>query len=245
MKRAFAVGAGLAILLTTALYFGPGARAQVPAASPAQPKRIALLVGNMEYARDGDRLTGPLMDAATIQRALSRRGFVGMHGERSPSLKQNVTLNQLVELVASFKDAIKDAGPDAIGFFYYAGHGIADAHQSYLVPVDAPDIRTADENHRLSIYDVTGTLSQALKPGQPSIVVVIDACRTGVQGGKAPPDAVPLKEQKPGMLLALSAGIGQPAGDLGDYAKALAAAIETPGLTLEGVFDQVARDVWE
>ncbi|WP_428999314.1 caspase family protein, partial [Stenotrophomonas maltophilia] len=40
-------------------------------------------------------------------------------------------------------ERLEKAGPDAVGFFYFAGHGIQHQGANYLVPIDAhiPDTR--------------------------------------------------------------------------------------------------------
>ena len=229
-----------ALVVTTLALATPAAHSQ-----QATAHRIALIVTNSEYPGDGNRLEGPLVDGAVIRKALSGRGFTGIDGDRAPTLKRDVNRADFRDLIVRFKDAIKAAGPDAIGVCYYAGHGTAVGRESFIVPIDAPDARHADKDHVESVSWVTATLSQALKPGNPSIVVVIDACRTGLRGGSPSGDSSHLAEQRAGMLLALSAGVGESASDGGEYAKSLANAIGTRGVTIPGIFDRVKSEVWE
>jgi hypothetical protein len=218
------------------------------------PKRIALLIANSDYNNDKDILTRPAIDAAKIKNALGLRGFAGIKGERRPTLRPNVTADELKELLEAMSADVKRAGPGAIGFFYYAGHGVADDQQSYIVPIDVPDVQKVDVDHRVPVYEITSLLSQALQPARPTIVVVIDACRTRGRGQGGPSADAPtlkpgtgpqLQPTKPGMLLAMSAGIGEAASDAGEYADALEKALGTSGLTIPGVFEQVKEDVWQ
>jgi phenylpyruvate tautomerase PptA (4-oxalocrotonate tautomerase family) len=238
-----ALACGLVLLVGAAL------RAAAVAQTPPlqQPKRIALIVGNSAYPGERDRLRRPGEDTKIIQRALKDRGFIGIDGQSEPSLRSNVKGPELRAMVARLRDALIAAGPGAIGFFYYAGHGVSDDVQNYIVAVDAPDVQSADAAHRIPIYDITDALHRPLNRGESTIVVVIDACRTGARaGGRSSPGAGPLlNQQDPGMLLALSAGIGEAASDSGEYAEALAKAINTPGLTIPVVFEQVKRMIWQ
>jgi uncharacterized caspase-like protein len=222
--------------------------------TPSPGKRIALLIANSDYPNDNDVLTRPQIDAAKIKNALAAHGFTGIGGDRRPTVKSNVTAAELQGLVAALSADIKRAGPGAIGFFYYAGHGVADDRESYVVPIDTPDLARVDADHRVPVYAITDMLSQALQPARPTIVVVVDACRTrarnrsrGPAGAAArkPGTGPQLQPMKPGLLLAMSAGIGEAASDSGEYADALERALNSSGLTIPGVFDQVKEEVWQ
>jgi uncharacterized caspase-like protein len=44
--------------------------------------------------------------------------------------------------IHAFAAKLKTAGPDAVGFLYYSGHGIASAGENYLIPVDVDEPST-------------------------------------------------------------------------------------------------------
>jgi uncharacterized caspase-like protein len=106
-----------------------------PAASLAE-KRIALLIGNKDYKAGVGALVNPLNDIGVVGQALKTVGFEVMQP------MQNATRTTMLIAVHSFAARLKDAGPDAIGFLYYSGHGIASAGENYLVPVDIDEPST-------------------------------------------------------------------------------------------------------
>src|SRR5215475_8211025 len=108
-------------------------------------KRIALLIGNKDYAQARGRVKNPHKDIAVVAKALARIGFAVM-----PEVK-NATREQLLIAVHEFADNLKAAGEDAIGFIYYSGHGLALASQNYLVPVDVDETNA----RMLSVRGVT------------------------------------------------------------------------------------------
>lgn len=218
--------------------------------------RIALIIANGDYLAPKDRLSGPLSDAVALREALRADGFTGVDGDRGPSLLADGTQAQMRQKLVAFKGALEEAGPLALGFLYYAGHGGSDAagNENYILPVDMPDVAIAPiKAHGIGVRWITATLlSQIPDDRRPTIVVSIDACRTpqgaSVEGGRGtapvrpmvkPDDDVPLN-----MLVALSTGPGQTAPDAGVYAKVLASKIkESSGTALAALFDEVMVDV--
>ncbi len=218
--------------------------------------RIALIIANGDYLAPKDRLSGPLSDAVAVREALQAGAFTGVDGDRGPSLLANGTRAQMRQKLEAFKAALKDAGPLAIGVLYYAGHGGSDAagNENYILPVDIPDVATAPiAAHGIGVRWITEELLGEIDADRrPTIVVVIDACRTpqgtpGADGrGAAPvhPMVKPDNDVPLNMLVALSTGPGQTAPDAGVYAKVLASKIkDSPGTTLAALFDDVMVDV--
>ena len=101
-------------------------------------------IGALENThRDGERI------AATLK-AL---GFAVSH-------RRDLDKASMVTAIADYVDRLEKAGPEAVGFFYYAGHGAANSKygDNYLIPIQAPIIsglptgasgRQARRNHRL------------------------------------------------------------------------------------------------
>jgi uncharacterized caspase-like protein len=70
----------------------------------------------------------------------------------------------------------KTAGPDAVGFLYYSGHGIASAGENYLIPTDVDEPSTVQR----SMQGVKQTEVLAILRGEaPNAAhyLVLDACR--------------------------------------------------------------------
>jgi uncharacterized caspase-like protein len=84
-------------------------------------KRIALLIGNKDYKTGVGALTNPLNDIRIVGDALKTVGFEVLKST------QNATRAAMLRTILGFAAKLKAAGPDAVGFLYYSGHGIAPA----------------------------------------------------------------------------------------------------------------------
>lgn len=219
--------------------------------------RLSLLIANANYANPTDRLSGPLRDAVLLRAALRARGYAGLDGDPAgPSLVTNATRSQMIAKLVEFRDALSSAGPEAVGMIYFAGHGGANAEKNdnYLLGVETPDVATfSDVDHGISVRDLMNqNLGQIDVDKRPTIVLVVDACRTpsragepGSRGGAATRSMVMPDNQVPkGMLVALSTGPGQAATDAGVYAQVLADKLKTSAnLPLAVFFDEVKQEV--
>jgi uncharacterized caspase-like protein len=198
--------------------------ALLPSAAKAE-KRIALLIGNKDYAQAVGPLKNPHKDVAVVAKALAKIGFAVM-----PEVK-DATREQLLIAVHEFADNLKAAGPEAVGFIYYSGHGLALAGQNYLVPVDVDEANA----RMLSVRGVThGEVISILEDTAPEAVhyLVFDACRNNLGGWRGAKGFVP-ERQRSGIMIAFSTAPGTTASDEGlsggPYATALAAELVKPG----------------
>src|SRR6266566_5309365 len=210
------------------------------ASAQQQEKRIALVVGNGNYAK------GPLAtaanDAGLIAQTLQAAGFdvVGARDLDGDTLRR------------SFRDFIQKAeasGPDTVAMVYLAGYGMQLAGENYFIPVDSTIGRDTDvpiEGLRISDY-VRQLSSLPLKAG----IVVLDAARQQpfIERGQPIASGLALVEPNPHMLIAFNAAPGTVApnepGPYGAYAQALAEMIRTGGLPLQEVFNRVRLRVNE
>src|SRR5262249_46515011 len=109
----------------------------VQSAAVAQgEKRIALLIGNEAYTNEVGRLANPHNDVALLEKSLKGLGF-------EVAVEQDVGLGALTRAINAYARKLRAAGPNAIGFFYYSGHGAADAGTNYLIPID---VRTTESS---------------------------------------------------------------------------------------------------
>ena len=101
------------------------------AATPAAQaeKRIALLIGNQGYTSEIGRLANPHNDVALLEKSLKSLGF-------EVAVERDTSLGTLTRAVNAYARKLRLAGPNAVGFFYYSGHGAADGGTNYLIPVD-------------------------------------------------------------------------------------------------------------
>src|SRR5262245_3387416 len=188
-------------------------------------KRIALLIGNRDYKAGVGSLTNPLNDIRIVGDALKSVGFEVL----KPT--QNATRVAMLRAIHEFAGKLKSAGPDAVGFLYYSGHGIASAGENYLMPVDVEEPSTLE----LSMQGVKQSEVLAILRGEaPNAAhyLVLDACRNTLQGARGGKGFVPVGQQS-GVLVAFATEPGKTATDLGQgsgpYAAALAAELVQPG----------------
>ena len=158
--------------------------ALMPSAAQAE-KRIALLIGNQSYTSEIGRLANPHNDIALLEKALKGLGF-------EVAVERDASLGALTRAVNAYARRVRAAGPNAVGFFYYSGHGAADAGINYLIPVDvksAEDSELWDQSLRLT--EITRKLKS--EAGNATHFVVFDACRNTLKlknGGLAGARAV-------------------------------------------------------
>ena len=101
-------------------------------------KRIALLIGNKDYKAGVGSLSNPLNDIRIVGAALKSVGFEVL------KTTQNATRVAMLRAVHEFAGKLRSVGPDAVGFLYYSGHGIASAGENYLIPVDVDEPSTLE-----------------------------------------------------------------------------------------------------
>jgi hypothetical protein len=205
----------------------------------AAETRIALIIGNSDYANPNLKLTNPANDAAAMQRALQAAGFVTI-------VRLNAKRLDFYHAVDEFTAKI---GRDqhAVGLFYYAGHGVQAEGANYLIPVDA-DIQ-AESDLEANAFDA-GRVLRAMKAAQNEMnIVILDACRDnplpktrGIERGLARMDA------PSGTFIAYAAAPGQTAqdgasGTNGVFTGELVKAMAEPGLPLEQMFKKVIAGV--
>jgi len=187
-------------------------------------KRIALVIGNKDYKAAVGPLANPLNDIRLVGDALKSVGFEVLKPV------ENATRNDMLSAIYGFAAALKAAGPDAVGFLYYSGHGLASEGENYLVPIDVTEPSTL----QLSIQGVKQSEVLAILRRQaPNAAhyLVLDACRNNLQGSRGGKGFVPV-EQESGVLVAFSTAPGKTASDTGTgsgpYAAALAMELVKP-----------------
>jgi uncharacterized caspase-like protein len=213
-----------------------GLLAGVLAGEPAHAeKRVALVIGNSAYETISP-LTNPKNDAALMARTLKSVGFEVLTAT-------DVDVRAMGRAVRDFGKALRAAGKDAVGLFYYAGHGIQASGANYLLPVGAQIEDEADL--RIDAFSAADVLAQMESAGNALNLVILDACRNNPFAGKVRSGGRGLAriEAASGSMIAFAAGPGQLAndgsGENSPYTAALVAAIAEPGLTVEQVFKKV------
>ena len=211
-----------------------------PASAQAQ-KRIALVIGNAAYSGKLGALDNPLNDITLVASSLRSVGFEVMEPVK------NATRADILLAIYQFTAKLKAAGPKAVGFFYYAGHGIASGGANYLIPVDV-------QSTKGWVLNVKGVkldeITRLLRDNAPKAnhFVVFDACRNELRGARGTRGFVPVKDRA-GMLIAFSSAPGETADDgdgaQGPYAAALASELLKPGQDHLHLFQRVKSKVYQ
>jgi tetratricopeptide (TPR) repeat protein len=201
----------------------------------AQEQRVALVIGNAGYT------TAPLPnasnDANAVAKVLERAGF-------TVDLKINASQRQMQDAIAAFGNRLRG---DAVGLFYFAGHGLQIRGRNFLVPIGA-DPRREDEVAR-STVDVQALLDRMSGAKNRMNVVILDACRDNPFAPNAKQGAGGLSQLDApvGSLIAFATAPGAVASDgkgaNGLYTQHLLANIERPGTPIEEVFKRVRLGV--
>ena len=203
--------------------------------------RLALVIGNEAYSGALTKLNRPHEDAERISGALRTGAF-------SVTPRKDLNRSDLLREVRGLADRLRQAGPDAVGFFYYSGHGasalMGDRRRNYVIPVGtsiaAPDDLVAEG---VPLDDIIAILQRSKAK---AIFIVFDACRSELpfsKGGADPDKAFNAVAAGPGMFIAYSTAEGTSSPDDGAFASALATQLVVPGRTHLTAFDAASRSV--
>ncbi len=211
--------------------------------APANAKRVALLIGNQTYADEVGPLKNPVNDVTLIARSLRQIGF----SQDAIRVVKNASRRTILAEVDQYIDRVAAAGKDAVGFFYYSGHGAANRRdlRNYLIPVDAKTLDGSVWYDAVQLDNVVDKL-KTLAPNAAHFVI-FDACRNILRmPTKGAKGFTPISSRR-GMLIAFSTDPGQTATDTGvgsgPYAAALAAELVKPGLDHVSLFQNVKERV--
>lgn len=215
------------------------------AAPAAAQKRVALVIGNGNYASAGT-LKNPGNDAQAVARSLRELGF-------GVTLAQDLGKGSFEKAIRDFADRL--SGAEA-AVFYYAGHGLQVDGRNYMVPVDAKIADEADLPFQLVAMDI---VLQRLAHHRITNIVIMDACRDNPLGDKLSKSLGERSNAVGTGLASVYASAGtlisystQPYhvaldgdGDNSIYSGSLARHINTPGIDVIDMLKRVRRDVHE
>ncbi|HVZ00984.1 MAG TPA: caspase family protein [Dongiaceae bacterium] len=209
-------------------------------AALAEP-RVALVIGNSSYGGEIGNLANPANDAKLMAKTLRGIGFDVVEVE-------NADQNAMKRAIVDFGDKLSNAGTDATGLFYYAGHGLQVQGENFLIPVKAHIEREADVDIEAVSADLV--LKQMDYAGSAVNIVILDACRNNplTRGFRSEVRGLAEITRKPrGSFIAYSTAPGEVAADgngaNSPYAKALAESIVVPGEGIEEIFRDVRGKV--
>jgi hypothetical protein len=211
---------------------------QGSALAPAR-ERFALVIGNSNY-RELPRLANPANDATDMAKALESLGF-------TVESLNDADLSSMEDSVLRLGNRLA-ASQGAIGFFYYAGHGVQSGSINYLIPADAKiSAESFLKTKALPLPSVMDIL-QGAKNGLN--VIVLDACRdnpfswarsSGSRG------LTVVGAQPSGSIIVYATGAGSVARDgtgrNGAFTQELLKYISQPGLEINEVFKRTGKAV--
>jgi formylglycine-generating enzyme required for sulfatase activity len=206
----------------------------------AEP-RVALVIGNGAYGQGIGNLTNPPNDARLIAKSLKDAGF-------TVALVLDADQKQMKRAIVDFGKSLTSAGPDAVGLFYYAGHGVQVDGKNYLIPTKAEIESQSDVD--IESVDADTVMQQMEFAGNRMNIVVLDACRNNplpAVSNRSLDRGLARVDAPTGSFIAYSTAPGSVAAD-GDgknspYSKALADAIENRRVPLEQLFRDVRVNV--
>ena len=159
---------GAAALVLAVWLAGSGAAAMAAG-------RVALVIGNGDYARFGE-LANPANDARAMARKLGELGFTLVGGDAHVDVTRRTMGRLLGDLEHALAEAEPAAGSGTTALVYYSGHGVAEAGSNWLVPVDDADMEFREDvpTFAISVRDVTRRLEGR---GGGVNILILDACR--------------------------------------------------------------------
>ena len=209
-----------------------------PAVGHAAAKRIALVIGNSAYPESP--LVNPVNDARLIAATLRELDFLVME-------HLDVDQKTMKRAIQDFGAKLDEAGKEATGLFYYAGHGIQVNGENYLIPVNAAIQRERDvEIEAVNASAVLGVLDYARTQIN---FVIIDACRNNpfARSFRSATRGLARMDAPQGTLVAYATAPGDVAHDgegaNSPYSAALAGAMRQPDVPVEQMFKLVRRQV--
>jgi hypothetical protein len=146
--------------------------AVLPSVAHAE-KRYALLIGHEAYGPAIGPLANPHNDVGLLEQALKSLSF-------DVATVRDAGLGTLYQAINAYARRLQAAGPNAVGFFYYSGHGAQDAGTNYLIPIDVKSAENAE------LWDQSLRLNEIMRKlkaeaGNATHFVVFDACRNALK----------------------------------------------------------------
>ncbi|WP_186398095.1 caspase family protein [Stappia sp. P2PMeth1] len=211
-------------------------------ASSLAAERLALVIGNADYAGGAmTPLKNPVNDAALIADALRQSGF-------SVETVLDADLRTMKQALREFTTRLSAAGEGSIAAVYYSGHGFQAGGRNYLAPIGADLKDEVDaEFEALAVDWVLSTVEAAHKGAN---IVILDACRNTALSRSIGTGGLALLSSTPrGSFISFATAPGSTAADgsglNSPYTAAIAAEMLVPGRSVEAVFKAVRLRVVE
>jgi uncharacterized caspase-like protein len=192
--------------------------------------RVALVLGNGDYGPEIGKLKNPASDAKLVADTLKGLGF-------DVALVTDADQKAMKRAIREFGQKLRETGPEGIGLFYYAGHGVQVDGENYLLPIGA-EIQ-AEGDVELEAVSATSILSQMQFAGNAVNLVFLDACRNNplTRSFRSGTRGLARVDAPRGSFVGYSTAPGDVSVD-GDsdhspYALALVEELKQPGISIE------------
>jgi hypothetical protein len=195
--------------------------------------RIALVIGNGAYS--SAPLLNPANDAKLVADTLTSLGF-------DVIVRRDADQATMKRALQEFGARLEKAGVDAVGLFYYAGHGVQLNGRNYLIPTKANIEREGDVE--IEAVSADWVLEQMRYARNRLNIVILDACRNNpfVRSMRSADRGLAKMDAPAGTLIAYSTAPGDVAADgtgrNSPYTLALAQAMRQVRQPVEQVFKQ-------
>ncbi len=220
--RVLAFGAIFGVLVAILAFVGPG---RVAAQDRSAPKRLALVIGEAAYPQA--RLVTADADAGLMATAFAQAGFdvVAVADADAATLRRTI---------ADLAAKARSAGPGAVLAVYVSGYGLQYAGENWLVPVGARIDTDADvPEAAMRLAELAGPLEDV--PATTRLFLFdLSRATPFARNGMPLAGGLSLAEAPVGSIYAYNTapGVVAPANvpPYGSYARALAEAMQVPGL---------------
>ena len=232
-RRELLKGAG-AVVATAAVH--PMLHAASGDSKGIDASRVGLVIGNSKYT--DSPLSNPVNDANAIAQLSEVMGF-------KTQCLLNASLKDISAAVEAYVDELQRQ--KAVGFFYYAGHGVQLGWRNYIVPIGANIDRLDDVPKQA--YELNIMLAALTKAKNPMNIIILDACRDNPFGKRVLPEQKGLSQfDAPiGSLLSYATSPGNTASDgsgaNGLFTENLLREMKVPLTKIEDVFKRVRLNV--
>ena len=220
------------------LYVTP---ANKPTTAVSTKTQIALVIGNGNY--EYKPLTNTINDAEDMARVLKKIGF-------QVTLKTNLKQSEMKKAIRQFSQRLSQR--QAVGLFYFSGHGAQVNGKNYLLPIDNKEIQDQYDLESSAVH--ADQLIKRMEAASKLNIIILDACRDNPYRsvGKSIGRGLARMEGVSGSFIAFATSVGTTASDVGankrnglftgHLIKALNRAVQTHP-RIEDLFIEVTKAV--
>ena len=205
--------------------------------------RYALVIGNGKYT-SVDPLPNPPNDVRLVSEALKKVGF-------EVTLLVDADKRKMDRAARQFARELDEAGKNAVGVFYFAGHGVSYEGENWLLPVGVDIKEGVDIEYEA--FSANKILKLMENARNATDILILDACRNSpfrgfsLSGTRAVSRGMSRMDAPQGSFIAYSTAPGAVAydgdGNYSPFAEAFAAELDTPGNSIGDMMIEVRKRV--